>query len=271
MTAMIRDFQRRDPCGGLQVRSPAFGYNPQMDWLTALAIVLLAGTAAFIQALSGFGFALFIVPFLVLLIGPKDTVLLSNLMSTVSSGSQAVFLRESADRRTAGVLLVGAIVGMPMGLAVLLLLDPEALKLVIALMVIFFTLLLMRGFALHSAGTLGDLAAGLTSGILNTSTAMSGPPVVLYLQGKGLTPLHFRATIATFFGISSALGVVLLLASGSARTSVFTAFVLAVPAVIAGQQLGNRVFHHIDVVVFRRMVYGILLLSGTVAIVGVVA
>jgi len=241
-----------------------------VDLPTALAIVALAATAAFIQSLSGFGFALFIVPFLALLIGPKDTVLLSNLMSTLSSGSQSILLRHSADRRTAGVLLAGAVVGMPAGLAVLLVLDPEALKLVIACMVIFFTLLLMRGLSLHSAGTLGDLAAGITSGVLNTSTAMSGPPVVLYLQGKGLPPLNFRATIASFFGVSSGLGVVLLVASGTAEPYVFGAFALSVPAVLAGQALGNRVFPRINVLMFRRLVYGILLLSGGVAIVGVV-
>jgi uncharacterized membrane protein YfcA len=245
-------------------------YNAEVDLPTALAIVALAATAAFIQSLSGFGFALFIVPFLALLIGPKDTVLLSNLMSTLSSGSQSIWLRHSADRRTAGVLLAGAIVGMPMGLAVLLLLDPEALKLVIACMVIFFTLLLMRGFRLHAAGTLGDVAAGLTSGVLNTSTAMSGPPVVLYLQGKGLPPLNFRATIASFFGVSSALGVILLVATGTAEAYVFGAFALSVPAVLGGQALGNRVFHRVDAVVFRRLVYGILLISGATAIAGVV-
>ena len=48
----------------------------------------------------------------------------------------------------------------PEGLAVLLLLDPTALKLVIAIMVIVFTLLLMGGLELHRAGVLGDLAAG---------------------------------------------------------------------------------------------------------------
>jgi uncharacterized membrane protein YfcA len=158
---------------------------------------------------------------------------------------------------------------MPAGLAVLLLLDPEALKLVIACMVIFFTLLLMRGFSLHSAGTLGDLVAGVTSGVLNTSTAMSGPPVVLYLQGKGLQPLNFRATIASFFGVSSLLGVILLVVSGTAEAYVFAAFALSVPAVLGGQALGNRVFSRVDVLLFRRLVYGILLLSGAAAIVGV--
>ena len=241
-----------------------------MDWPTLVAIVALAATAAFIQALSGFGFALFIVPFLALLIGPRDTVLLANLMSTFSGAVQAYGLRHSAERQTAGILMAGSIAGMPAGLAVLLLLDADVLQVVIAVMVIVFTLLLMRGLALHAAGLAGDLAAGFVSGVLNTSTSMSGPPVVLYLQGRGLPPLEFRATIATFFAVTSAIGVALLIASGSAKPYVFGALALSLPAVFLGQRAGNLVFPRVDHTLFSRMVYGILLLSGVVAVVGAV-
>lgn len=250
------------------VCSLRLAYNPHMDWPTAVAIIALAFTAAVIQSLSGFGFALFIVPFLAILIGPRDTVLLSNLMSTFSSGMQSRTLRHSAERRTALTLMAGSAAGMPIGLAVLLLLDPTALKLVIAIMVIVFTLLLMRGLELHRAGAAGDFATGLTSGILNTSTSMSGPPVVMYLQGKGMPPLRFRATIATFFAMSSAVAVVLLLATGTAKPYVFAAFALSLPAVFIGQRTGNALFEKINASLFRRLVYVILLVSGTVAIIG---
>jgi uncharacterized membrane protein YfcA len=252
------------------VHRRALRYNPRVDWPTAIAIVSLAASAALIQALSGFGFSLFIVPFLALLIGPRDTVLLANLMSTFGSGMQARNLRHSADRRTAGILLIGAVVGMPFGLAVLLLLDPQVLQIAIAVSVIVFTLVIMRGLALHKVGTAGDLMAGIASGILNTSTSMSGPPVVLYLQGKKFPPLQFRATITTYFAITSAIGVVLLLATGNAKPYVFVAFVLSVPAIFFGQRLGNALFEKVTVDFFRRMVFGILFLSAAAAIVGAV-
>jgi uncharacterized membrane protein YfcA len=241
-----------------------------MDWPTVVAIVLLAATAAFIQALSGFGFSLFIVPFLAILIGPRDTVLLANLMSTFGSGSQALYLRHSADRRTAGILLLGSLIGMPIGLAVLLLLDPKLLQLGIALSVIFFTLIMMRGVALHRVGTLGDIIAGAASGILNTSTSMSGPPVVLYLQGRNFQPLQFRATITTYFVITSAIGVALLLATGNRPGYVFVAFVLAIPAIFLGQRLGNLLFEKVNVVFFRRIVFAILFISAIAAIIGAI-
>jgi uncharacterized membrane protein YfcA len=249
-------------------RSRGIRYNALVDVATALAIVGIAATAAFIQALSGFGFALFAVPLLAILIGPKDTVLLSNLLSTFSTGMQARNLRHSADRRAAFTLMAGSAAGMPVGLVVLLLVEPRVLQLVIAVVVIISTVAIMRGLALHAAGLLGDLAAGVTSGVLNTSTSMSGPPIVLYLQGKGMEPLPFRATIATFFFATSATAVVLLLLVGQVRPYVFVAWALCVPAIFTAQTAGNRLFHRVNVVLFRRMVYAILFVSAAVAIVG---
>lgn len=241
-----------------------------MDLPLAIAIVVLAAVAALIQALSGFGFSLFIVPILAILIGPQDTVLLANLLSTFSNAMQARHLRQSAERRTAVVLMAASSAGMPVGLAVLLLVEARTLQVAIAVMVIISTLVLMRGVALHAAGTLGDIIAGFTSGVLNTSTSMSGPPVVLYLQGKGLTPLQFRATISTFFLVTSAIAVCLMIAAGAFRPYILAAWAVSVPAVFAGQRLGNVLFERVDVLLFRRMVFAILFLSAGIAIAGAV-
>ena len=232
----------------------------------ALAIIVLAAAAACIQALSGFGFSLFIVPFLAIIIGPRDTVVLANFLSMTVNIIQFPRLRHSIERRTASVLTVGSFVGMPFGLAVLLLVDPTILKVIIALAVIVFTLMLMRGLRLHGGGTPGDLATGFASGVLNTSTSMSGPPIVLYLTGKRFAPALFRGTINAFFMVTSLGAVALLLASGSVKPWVVGAFLLAMPAAEAGRILGNRLFDRIDEVRFRRLVYAILLTSATVAL-----
>lgn len=232
----------------------------------AAAIILLAATASCIQALSGFGFSLFIVPFLSLLIGPKDTVVLANLLSVMVNLIQFPRLRHSIERKTAFILALGSYAGMPVGLAVLLLIDPVALKLLIAVSVILFTLLIMRGLRIHGGGHPGDLATGFVSGILNTSTSMSGPPIVLYLQGKGLTPATFRSTTNAFFLVTAVGAVGLLFASGSVKPWVLGAFLLAMPAAEGGRMLGNRLFDRIDEARFRRLVYAILLLSATVAL-----
>lgn len=228
-------------------------------------IVALAGIAAFIQAISGFGFSLFVVPFLAVLVGAKEAVVLSNLLSTGMTAFQSFNLRSGIERRTVSILLVGSYLGMPLGLAILLIVDPSVLTAIIAIAVATFTLLLMRGLRLHDGGTPGDLATGFTSGVLNTSTSMSGPPVVIYLQGKGLSPLAFRSTITAFFLFNSIGALGLLALSGQISVDLLVAAALSAPAVVAGALAGNRVFPRINERYFRRIVYAILLVSAAVA------
>jgi uncharacterized membrane protein YfcA len=241
-----------------------------MDWPIAVAIILLAFVAACIQALSGFGFSLFIVPFLAILIGPKDTVVLANILSVVANAAQAAHLRHAVERRTATILTVGSFAGMPIGLAVLLLVNTTVLQIAIAVIVILFTVLLMRGLKIHGAGIGGDLATGVVSGILNTSTSMSGPPVVLYFQGRLMPPFEFRATTNVFF-LVTALGAVALLAlSRAIEPHVLVAAAMSLPSVFLGRLVGNALFARTHPTLFRRLVFGILILSGLSAIVGAI-
>lgn len=241
-----------------------------MEWPVFAAVVVLAAVAACIQTLAGFGFALFIAPFLAILIGPRDTVVLATLLSLSSTLPQTLRLRASAERRTVAWLLAGSVTGMPFGLALLLILDADVLKLIIAASVVAFTLLLMRGLQLHNTGRPGDLATGFVAGVLTLSTSMNGPPIVIYLQGKGLAPLQFRATITAFFAAASTISITTLTVSGVVKPHLVLAAALAFPAVWAGGRAGNALFPRVDDRLFRRFVFAILFLSAGMAVVTVV-
>lgn len=237
-----------------------------MDLPLVVAVLLSATAASAIQSLSGFGFSLFIVPVLAVLIGPKETVLLANVLSTGLNAVQLPSIRGHVEWPTARRMLVASFVGMPLGLAVLLIVDPEVLKLIIAATVVVFTVLLVRGTRMHGEGRAGDLTAGAISGILNTSTSMSGPPIVIYLQGRALPSANFRATACFYFLVSAAGAVVLLTIGGASSRTAWLAALVAVPGVIAGRVIGNACYNRIDERRFRGLVYAVLLLSAGIAI-----
>lgn len=238
-----------------------------MDAALAVAVLLSAAVASCIQSLSGFGFSLFIVPVLAVLIGPKETVFLANVLSVVLNAIQLRHMRASVDWQASGMLVLGSFLGMPLGVAVLVILNPGILKLAIAGTVIVFTVLLIRGLRLHQGGRAGDIGVGFVSGVFNTSTSMSGPPVVIYLQGKGLPPMRFRAT-ATFFFFVGAVGAVVLLSVGGASTWLaWQAAAVALPGVFAGRLVGNGLYHKVSDALFRQVVFGVLFISAAVAIV----
>jgi uncharacterized membrane protein YfcA len=179
-------------------------------------------------------------------------------------------LRHLVEWRLGSTLFAGALAGMPFGLLVLIWLSPAGLQVLIAIMVILFTLLLIRGVRLQDSGRAGDIFAGIISGILNTSTSMSGPPVVLYLQGKEVPQLRFRATLTAYFGAISLIAVGLLSATGHFNRTVGTASILAIPALVAGGYVGNWLHYRVPERLFRRLIYGILFLSAFSALAGAI-
>jgi uncharacterized membrane protein YfcA len=237
-----------------------------VDLPLAIAVLCLATVASSIQSLSGFGFSLFIVPILAVMLGPRETVFIANVLSVVLCAAQLWHMRSAVEWRTSSLLLIGSFLGMPFGVAVLLVLDPAILKLLIAGTVVVFTLLLIRGLRLHGGGKPGDIAIGFVSGVFNTSTSMSGPPVVIYLQGKRIAPMAFRATNTFFFGVSAVGAVAMLSLSGASSVDAWLASAIALPGVALGRIVGNASYRRINEVVFRRIVFSVLLGSAAVAV-----
>lgn len=240
-----------------------------MDPVTATLIFLLAAAAALIQAISGLGFGLLIVPPLVLVLGPKDAVIVSNVLATVLSLGLLWRQRADVQWRMASTLFAGSVVGMPLGLLVLVVASPVLLQLVIAISVLVFTLLLMRGLRVDRGGLAGDLSVGVVSGVLRTSTSMSGPPVVIYLQGRGVASHHFRAALTAFFALSGSVSMVLFAASGQLTGQIGLEVLPGIPALAVGFFGGGLIYRHINEQRFRVFVYAILLVSALLALVGV--
>jgi len=228
----------------------------------AFAAAAFAGAA---QAFSGFGFGLLIVPLLVLLVGPRDAVVASNVLGTCLVAAMVATERDHVDWRRAARLVAFAVLGMPLGMAVFLWLPGRWLQVAIAVAVLAGTAAVAKGFRLASPGLAADAAAGLLSGVLRMATSMSGPPVVLYLQGAGMPPRTFRATISAFFLGSGLVAVPILVLSGRAGEGAAAAVVGGLPGVGLGWLAGSRLFRRLSERVFRAALYAILAASSLTA------
>ncbi|OAI44118.1 hypothetical protein AYO38_10045 [bacterium SCGC AG-212-C10] len=232
----------------------------------AAAIFVLAAIAAFTQAISGFGFSLLLVPPLAMVLGPKHAVVTANGLSLMTNLPMSVYLRAEIQRSLCMRLVLGGALGMPLGLIVLLGVSAAALQVAIAVMVLASTLLIWRGFHLHVAGGATDFLAGVVSGVLNTSTSMSGPPIVLYLQGRRIAPGPFRATLAAFFCVSGLVALTLYLAGGELDRTTAAQVGVGAPGLALGLFFGNAVHSRLDPLRFRHIVIGVLVLSAVIAL-----
>jgi uncharacterized membrane protein YfcA len=238
-----------------------------MTYVLAALIVALGAAA---QAASGFGFALLAVPLLALLLGAKTAVVTTGVMSLGLQLTIALRDHGSIRRPTVVTMTIAALAGMPVGLFILERVDDRTLTIAIAVTVLMFTLLLARG-ALVPAGTATDAAAGFTSGLISTSTGTSGPPLVIALHAREMTPVTFRATLAAQFLIQGTISVVAFALVGRITGEVGLLALAGVPGLALGWLAGNRVFARLDHDRFRRVVLAMLAVSGLASLLGALA
>jgi uncharacterized membrane protein YfcA len=231
-------------------------------WIGVFGVVAIAAAA---QAVSGFGFALIGTPLVAVLVGPKEAVVGLTMIGLVLVAQLSLRGRGHVDRPTVGVVTAAAIAGMPLGLVVLVLADDRVLTVVIAMAVIAFSLLLWRG-ARVPAGRGTDVTAGFAGGILSTSTGTSGPPIVIALSAKQLEPAVFRATISAIFLVQGSVALALFALGEQITRDVLSVALAGLPGVLVGSIVGEHGFRRLDTPTFRRVVLGMLFLSGVVAL-----
>lgn len=238
-----------------------------MPW-TLVAVAVVFAVASTAQAASGFGFALIAIPLVAVLTDPKVAVVGMTLLGPVISGQLAVRGRRDIRVGAAAAIAVTSVIGMPLGLVVLSRTSDDALTVLIAVAVLVFTALLWRGLRLpESRGA--DVAAGLASGILATSTGTNGPPLVIALAGRGLDRAAFRSTINAIFVAQSLLALAAFAIVGRVGGDALEVAAAGLPGVLLGSFVGESVFGRLPESRFRSIVLAMLAMSAIVALVGV--
>lgn len=232
-----------------------------------IVVAIAIFTASFTQVLAGFGFALLAMPIMTTALPVDRSLVIVTLLSAVTTMVQATLLRAHIDRTLARRMIVGAYLGMPIGLVLLNVVDDTPLRIALGVSVLVATAMLARQVSLAHVGPGLDWSAGFVSGVLNTSLGTNGPPLVFDLQSRGLPPDRFRATIQTVFAAGNLLAIPLFLANGNLTTDGFTGALVAVPAWIAGLALARPIRRRVQGDHFRRLVLALLAAAGTSAIV----
>ncbi len=237
-----------------------------MSPLDLALISVLGAVAAFPQNVAGFGFALVLAPLLVLFIDPAETVILVNILATLSATVVVWRLRRAILWRTVGVLILASLAGMPLGLLALLVLDPAVIQALIAVAVLGGLLTLARGLTLGGGAAIAAVM-GVAGGFLRTSTSAAGPPVILYLQARQLPPDPFRATGSFFLMTTGAVAIALYAVADRLDGGIGLAVGAAIPGVAIGSAAGAALAGRVNERWFRRLVTVLLVATALTALV----
>ena len=231
-----------------------------------VAVVLVTGFAAATQSITGFGYALIVVPGLTLLFGPKVAVVAMTSVGVPLVAWNAMRWRADIQRREAITVTVAALLGMPIGIAVLTRADDQVLTAIIGVTILVLTAWLWRGLRLPT-GRATELTAGFASGALAASVGTNGPPLVIAFQATGMPPEPFRATLQVCFFVEGAIALLLFWSQGLFVHDVGPIVLVGLPASACGALLGDRFAARVHQGPFRTAVLALLVLSGVLALV----
>lgn len=223
--------------------------------------------ASGIQTMTGFGFSLFAVPIMSMVIPTEAAVVIAASLSTMTSGGQAWTERHHRDNPTVVRIILSALIGMPLGLYVLEVTSSQQLKIGLAVVIVVFLMINLRGVRLDHASRPIDIGAGFVAGVLSTSLSTNGPPLAMALHARHLPAPVFRGTIATILCTIGLISVVLFAVTGHYTSEIGWALLIVIPAMVIGFLVGHRLRTRIDHVLFRRLVTLLLAITAAVTLV----
>ncbi len=222
------------------------------------------------QSATGFGFALVLSPALFAVLDPVEAVtallilgLALNLLVLFERGRP-----EHVDWRGLGPILLAAVPGLAVGVVALTQLSKAALQVGVGLAVIAAVAWQLRRRRRADLPAWGGWAVGFASGALTTSISVSGPPIVLWLEARGVRPEEFRATLAaSFLALNLAGGALLVALEGVAAIDA-GALLGLLGLVLAGHVLGALAFRRAD---HERFFTAVLVLVAATGVASIVA
>ncbi len=242
------------------------GTMASLDASTVAIIVAAVAIGVLAQTVAGFGFALIAVPVFVAVLDVRDAIVLATLLGCVNSSVLALSNRRHVPWQTVAPMIAAAVLAMPVGLIVLLIAPSGVIRLLVGVSTAVMALALLRGLRFGDRSVHSELAVGALSGVLNTSTGINGPPVVLYLQGRELPPDDFRAALAVFFLSSNVATMFILAVSGLITVDAVVLWAASLPAVATGFVVGGQIAQRVAPAAFRGIVFCLLFASAFVAI-----
>jgi hypothetical protein len=245
------------------------GFTPAQ---IALLVIVLAASAL-MSGLSGFGFSA-IGALCLIILPPKLGV---PLLMTLSAANQLMSLRQlKGELKPIGEwwpdgpapYLLGGLVGVPIGLAILSSLPTVNLMLVFgALLVGYAAYSLLRPHnaqATVNGSWLASSLVGMSGGVIGGFTAFPGAPVVVWSGLRRLPKHESRAIVQPYIFVLQVLSIALL-ALQRPQTFDRTYWLLVaitVPVVLPCTLMGVKLYRSLSDINFRRVTFILLGVSG---------
>ncbi len=233
-----------------------------LSWLELALCAVAACAGAVVQGTIGFGYALVVVPAL-LLLAPAAVPVTPLTVATPMVFVQAVAERRALDRGGFLRMTLGRIPGTVLGAWVLTVAGVSFVAAAAGVLV----LLAVAASAARGARSISarlEVAAGFASGLAGTVGAVGGPYLALAYADRAGPVL--RATVSFAFAVGVVLSLAAVGLAGEIERGPLLLGVALVPTTFLGLALGRRLTGRLDRGWLRPVVLGFAAAAGVFAI-----
>jgi len=232
-----------------------------------IIFALIIFVASIVRGFNGFGFSAISVSGLSFILPAIEIVPIILLLEVFISIFMIPYIWNKIDWKFVVQILIGITIGSPIGLYLLKYLSPQITHLIICLVVIFFSLLLMRGYTnLKINNLISKVATGTISGIVNGFSTLGGLPVALFLLVTSIQPAIIRGSLAALFFLTDIYAFILSFFGGIIdMTTIFRVFSIIIVLPL-GVYIGDNFFIKVKEATYRKVVFYFLILISTIGI-----
>lgn len=230
-----------------------------------LFLTLGAALGGFVNGLAGFGTSLFALGWWLQVMEPRQAVAIVLVMSVASGLQGAWLVRRQIRPARLGRFLLPALIGIPLGLWILTWIEAGPLKITVALFLLLYSVFFLTRRTLPAVtrplpGV--DIAVGGAGGILGAMAGLSGALPTMWLAMRPWPKAETRAVLQPYNILVLGISAALLAIGGAYDRDTLLLTAAALPTTMIAAQAGLWVFGRLSDTAFRRLLVGLMLVSG---------
>ena len=232
----------------------------QLSLVEIFFIIFTVFIASIIRGFNGFGFSATCISGFSFILPAIEIVPIILALEVIISIFMVPYILKKIDWRFVFKILIGIIIGSPIGLYLLKYLNSQTTHLFVCLMIIFFSILLMRGYSNQKiSNNYGKFFTGIFSGTLNGLTTLGGMPVAIFLLATSIQPAIIRGSLAALFFLTDIYAFGLSFFAGIVDiTTIYRTLPLIIILPI-GVYIGDKFFVKSNEATYRQVVFYFLI------------
>ena len=232
----------------------------QLNLLEIYFIIFIVFVASIIRGFNGFGFSATCISGFSFILPAIEIVPIILILEVFISIFMIPYIWNKIDWSFVLKLLIGIAVGSPIGLYLLKYLSPETTHLYVCLIIIFFSVLLMKGYTNRNINNdQSKIFTGIISGTLNGLTTLGGMPVALFLLVTSIQPAVIRGSLAALFFLTDVYAFILSFFGGIVDMITIYRTLPLIIILPIGVFIGNKFFIKSKEQLYRKVVFYFLI------------